>query len=267
MTAPEPFTQLIARLGANQGAPVVISTQELTRWPEATLSLLKANGLLVRTRPAVSTVCSGCERECVMPVDVAPNQSATPVAFIVCDKRRDINRVAVPLDNLEQWQATVDAVADLIAAVLALRRPLNHSREGGVWQLGLLRGVKHAGYVKLLVNGELTVAVGGHLLALSDLLELKGDHFIVDRRRLLRAVNHPVGSNADIESASERQMRIRQRVQELKAGRVKAFLKQIAIEETLSVSRVKQILGRAAMVPVGKSARRSTAISQKKNIR
>ena len=198
-----------------------------------------------------------------MPVHVVANLSAVPVAFIVCDKRSDINRVAVPLDSLEQWQATVEAVADLLADLLVLRRPLSHSIEGGPWQLGLLRGAKQSGHVKLLVNGELTVAVGGHLLVLSEVLELRGNQFIVDRRRLLRAVNNPVAGNADIEAAAERQARIEQRVQELKAHRVKGFLKQVAAEESISVTRVKQIRNGAPVIPDSKSAKRSIAVSQK----
>lgn len=258
MTAPEPFSHLIARLGANQGAPVVISAQELKRWPEATNALLKTNGLLVRMRPAVSTVCSGCERECVMPVHVAPTQCATPVAFIVCDKRSDINRVALPLENLEQWQATVDAVAGLLAALLGLPRPLNHNTEGGVWNLGLLRGPKHSGHVKLTLNRGLAVAVGGHLLALSELLELRGSQFIVDHQRIFRALNNPAAGSADIESAADRQARIKQRVQALKAQRGKGFLKQVAAEESISLSRVKQILSAT------KSTTRPAAVSPKK---
>lgn len=267
MTALDPLSLLLARLGASQGAPVFISAGELMGWPAATLTLLKAKGLLVKKRPAVSTVCSGCERECVMPVHVVADQSSGPVAFIVCDKRSDINRVAIPLGNLEQWQATIDAVAGLLATLLDLRRPLHHSPEGGPWQLGLLRGAKQSGHVKLLANGELTVAVGGHFLALSDVLELRRNQFIVDRRRLLRAVNNPVAGNADIEAASDRQKRIRQRVQALKAQRVRGFLKQAATEESISVSRVKQILGSAAVGPERRSAERSATIPRMKKIK
>lgn len=267
MTALDPLSLLLARLGASQGAPVFISAGELMGWPAATLTLLKAKGLLVKKRPAVSTVCSGCERECVMPVHVVASQSAAPVAFIVCDKRSDINRVAVPLDCLEQWQAAVEAVAHLLAALLELRRPLNHSAEGGAWQLGLLRGTKHSGYVKLLANGELIIAVGGHSLALSELLQLKGNKFIIDRRRLLRAVNNPVAASADIEAASERQKRIRQRTRELKARGVKDFIKQVAAEEGISGSRVKQIRGSVAVTPERTPVKRATAVSRNKRIR
>lgn len=253
MTGQEPFSQLIARLGANQGAPAVVSAQVLSCWPEATLALLKANGLLVRTRPAVSTVCSGCERECVMPVHVVPNQSAAPMAFIVCDKRSDINRVTVPLANLDQWQTSVNAVADLLAALLDLLRPLNHSTQVGAWHLGLLRGPKHAGYVKLLVNGELTISVGGHFLPLSDLLELRGNQFVVDRRRVFRALNNPTAGNADIESAADRRKRIKRRVQALKTQGVKNFLKKVAAEESISLSRVKQLLTATPVSPKKKT--------------
>lgn len=253
MTGLEPFSLLIARLGANRGAPVVISAAELSCWPEATLTLLKINGLLVKTRPAVSTLCSGCERECVMPVHVVPTQSATPVAFVVCDKRDDINRVAVPLANLDQWQTSVNAVADLLAVLLDLHRPLNRRTQAEAWHLGLLRGPKHAGYVKLLVDGELTVSLGGHFLPLADLLELRGNQFIVDRRRVSRALNNPTEGNADIESAADRRTRIKRRVQALKMQGVKDFLKKVAAEESISLTRVKQLLTATPVSPKKKT--------------
>lgn len=253
MTGQELFSQLIARLGANQGAPVVVSARELSCWPETTLTLLKANGLLVRTRPAVSTSCCGCERECVMPVHVIPNQSAAPAAFIVCDKRSDINRVAVSLADLDQWQTSVNAVADLLGVLLDLHRPLNHSTQAGAWHLGLLRGPKHAGYVKLLVNGELTISLAGHFLPLTDLLELRGNQFIVDRRRVFRALNNPTSGNADIESAADRRKRIKRRVLAFKAQGVKNFLKKVAAEESISLTRVKQLLTATPVSPKKKT--------------
>ena len=42
-----------------------------------------------------------------------PPRRAIAQPFIVCDKRSDINRVAVPISRLEQWQASGIAITDL----------------------------------------------------------------------------------------------------------------------------------------------------------
>src|SRR5271169_6343007 len=101
----------------------LVSDEELSHWPAAAVKAMKSEKLLVKARPATSVVCPGCEQECVMPVHTSPTETQNAAPFIVCDKRSDINRVAVPISRLEQWQASGLAIADLLAALLGLRRP------------------------------------------------------------------------------------------------------------------------------------------------
>jgi hypothetical protein len=58
----------------------------------------------------------------------------------VCDKRSDINRVAVPISRLEQWQVSATSIADLITGLLGLRRPDSSDTSTGRWELGVLKG-------------------------------------------------------------------------------------------------------------------------------
>ena len=67
--------------------------------------------LLVRARPATTVVCPGCEADCVMPVQTIPTGPRGAVRFIVCDKRSDINRVALTAAHVDQWKCDAEALA------------------------------------------------------------------------------------------------------------------------------------------------------------
>jgi hypothetical protein len=77
MTPLEAIVELLARLGASHGAPVLVGEQELSHWPGAAVKALKSQKLLVRARPASSVVCPGCEQECVMPVQTLSARPGT----------------------------------------------------------------------------------------------------------------------------------------------------------------------------------------------
>ena len=98
--------EILARVGASHGAAVFVGAQELDEWPVTVIASIKAQKMLVKARPAASVVCPGCERECVMSVHIVAAQTNASRAFVVCDKRSDINRVAVPVESLEQWQTS-----------------------------------------------------------------------------------------------------------------------------------------------------------------
>ena len=166
-----------------------------------------------------------------MPVHTIPLPSSDPALFIVCDKRDDIGRVPVPVAQLEQWQASGDSIADLLAGLLGLQRASMGSSSGGRWEVGVFRGAKHASHLVLLAGEKLTLTLAGHSIALAEVLALEGNGFKADKRRLTRLVDHPVAGAGDIESAEQRRERIRKRVNELKAQGAKAFLKTVAEEE------------------------------------
>jgi len=242
MTPEAAFTELLDRVAALQGVSVLINGDELAQWPGEAVTAMKAQQLITRARPASSAVCPGCEEECVMPVHAIPASSREPALFIVCDKRDDIGRVPVADAQLEQWQASGDSIADLLAGLFGLHRPNMGSSSANRWEVGVFRGKKHASHLVLLAGGKLTLTLAGHSIALSEVLALNGDVFKVDARRLTHLVDHPVAGAGDVESAEQRRERIKNRVNELKAKGVKAFLKTVAEEEGLSISRIKQLI-------------------------
>ena len=242
MTPQVALVELLGRVGARRGAAVTVSDHELSEWPSAAVATMKSHGLLTKTRPATSAVCPGCERECVMPVHILPDGARGPEAFAICDKRSDINRVTVPVSRLEQWQASGDSIAALLSDLLGVHRSGTNGTAAARWEVGMLKGTKHSSHLVLVADGQLTVSLAGHSIALSDVLTLEGNAFQVDRRALSRLADQPVAGAGDLESAAKRRERLRKRVQTVKAKGVKAFLKTVAEEEGITVSRLKQLL-------------------------
>ena len=242
MTPEGALIELLDRVAALQGAPVLIGADELAQWPSEIVAAMKGQKLIIKARPATSAICPGCEEECVMPVHTIPARSGDPALFIFCDKRDDIGRVPLPIARLEQWQASGDSIADLLAGLLDLHRSGTGGASGGRWEIGVFRSAKHSSHLVLLARGELALTLAGHSIALAEVLALDGDGFKVDKRRLARLVDQPIAGAGDEESAVQRRDRLKKRVNELKAKGVKAFLKTVAKEEGISVSRLKQLL-------------------------
>lgn len=241
MTPEETLLEILARVGARHGAAVLISEHELSGWPDAAVAAMKSQGLIKKARPTSSAVCPGCERECVMQVHTLPHPTG-PAAFIVCDRRSDINRVVVPINRLEQWQASGASIADLLAGLLDLHRSGTGCTDVARWEVGMLKGAKHSSHLVLAADGNLVLSLAGHTITLADVLTLEGDTFRVDRRMLNRLVDQPVAGAGDAESAAQRRERLKKRVQLEKSKGTKAFLQIVAKEEGISVTRLKQLL-------------------------
>ena len=189
MTPEDTFMELLDRVAALQGASTLFSADELAQWPDNAVSAMKAQKLITRARPASSAVCPGCEEECVMPVHAIPVSSEEPALFIVCDKRDDISRVPVPVSHLEQWQASGDSIADLLAGLLGLQRPNMRSSTAGRWEVGMLKGKKHSGQLILVTDGTLTLSLANHSIPLTHVLALEGHVLKADKHSLLRALD------------------------------------------------------------------------------
>lgn len=242
MTSEAAFIELLDRITALQGAPARFSVDELSQWPTEALEAIKAQKLISKARPASSVTCPGCEEECFMPVHATHVSSGQPALFIVCDKRDDISRVPVPLASIEQWQASGDSIAELLAGLLDLQRTRMGDSSGGRWEIGVFRGEKHASHLVLLDGEKLTLTLAGHSIALTEVLSLVDNSFKVDKQRLICLVDQPIAGAGDIESAEQRRERIKMRINELKAQGVKAFLKTVAKEEGISTTRIKQLI-------------------------
>lgn len=245
MTPENTLIELLERVGANRGATVFINNHELNTWPSATVELMKSQGLITKAGTVTSTVCLGCERECVMPVHVIPGKAyEAGVVFVVCDKRTDINRVSVTINRLEQWQISGLLIANLLAGLLGTSPSATNNANTARWEVGMLKGAKHSSHIVLIADGNLYLSLAGHSIPLVDVLTFKGNTFKVDRLKLCHAVDQPATGAGDVESATQRRNRLKKRVDTLRTSGVKAFLKTVAEEEGITTSRLKQILYR-----------------------
>lgn len=145
-----------------------------------------------------------------------------------------------------------------------LRRPSDNSANSARWEIGLLKGKKHASNVVMFADRDLKLSLAGHSVLLTDLLEMKSAQLTIDRKRLVRFIDAPVAGGGDIESAAQRRKRLTARVRAEKAKGTKAFLQVVAGEEELSVSRLKQLVGSSAKTSPRGVRRKAGAISRDK---
>ena len=189
MTPQAALTELLARLAASRGAAVYISDDELAGWPHDLVADLKANRLLVRASPGASAMCPGCERECVMPVEVLPDDGHGAAAFIVCDKRSDINRVPVSIGHLRLWRCNTDAVAAFVADVLGVRPGAIRAAGNDLLAIGMVKGKRRSQMLCLRVAEVLTVVAGSAELPLADLVNFHDGAYTVDAEMIRQLVD------------------------------------------------------------------------------
>lgn len=186
--------------------------------------------------------CDGCEKKCInKPVVVYAAQEDKPGrAFIVCDEPDDMGRVRVDFRRLEQWQTTGGLIAAVLARLLGISPLSTRAANGKQWPIGVLKGKKHKSRVALLADDGLNLSLAGHTVPLIEVLAIEKNVLTLDKGELIRRVDKPVG-NAETEIPEQRRERLRARVREEKARGTKAFLRLVAKEEGISVSRLKQL--------------------------
>ena len=176
MTPRAALLDLVARVGARDGAAVRVSETDVRQWPAEAVAALKAHRFLVRARPARTVVCPGCEADCVMPVQTIPAGPREAARFIVCDKRNDINRVALTTAHVDQWKCDGEALARFVVAQLGLRRSRHRADASGTQPLGLAAGDTRHQMLGLRTHGDVTLVVADTAVALADLIDFdRGD--------------------------------------------------------------------------------------------
>jgi len=179
MTPAEVLDELLRRVTA-AGGKAIITGNELTRWPDEAVHALKKQNLMVKTKPALSANCSGCEEGCSMPVHIMPTVSGHNTACIICDKRDDVHRVAVSIDTLEQWQISYNHIARFVASALALRYNGSNIADGTLLELGIVKGSKKVQMLALSLTGDLALVAGDKRLSLLDVVGFSENAYGVD---------------------------------------------------------------------------------------
>ena len=189
MTPREALLDLVARVGARDGAAVRVSETDVRQWPAEAVAALTAHRLLVRARPARTVVCPGCEADCVMPVQTIPAGPRAAARFIVCDKRSDINRVALTSAHVDQWKCDGEALARFVVAQLGLRRSRHRIDESGTRPLGLAAGDTRHQMLGLRTHGDVTLVVADTAVALADLIDFDRGTYVLDTAAIRHLVD------------------------------------------------------------------------------
>ena len=189
MTPREALLDLVARVGARDGAAVRVSETDVRQWPAEAVSALRAHRLLVRARPARTVVCPGCEADCVMPVQTIPAGPRAAARFIVCDKRSDINRVALTTAHVDQWKCDAEALARFVVEQLGLRRSRHRVDASGTRPLGLAAGDTRHQMLGLRTRGDVTLVVADTAVALADLIGFEHGAYVLDTAAIRHLVD------------------------------------------------------------------------------
>lgn len=172
--------ELLDRVGANQGAAVLVTDDELRQCPSEAVKAMQSQRLVTKARPAASAICPGCEQQCVMPLHTQLAAAGSKASFIVCDKRSDINRVPVSASRLIQWQCNAELVCGFIAASLGLRRTGRQTANTDLYEIGVATGSKRRQMLCLQADGGLTVVVGGNKVPLAELITFGDGQYSLD---------------------------------------------------------------------------------------
>lgn len=189
MTPLEALLELLERVGASRGAAVLVSEEELSRWPAEAVRSLKSQKLLAKASPAVSVICPGCEQECTMQVHTQPAATGPAASFVVCDKRDDINRVELSAERLRQWRCGAEAVGAFVAQSLGQRADSQRKADAGLWELGLVTGSKRSQMVCLRADEALELVAAHNAVLLTELVRFGADGYSVDCEAIRQLVD------------------------------------------------------------------------------
>ena len=180
MTPQDALIELLARVGARDGAAVFVSDEELSQWPAAAVAAMKSQKLLAKARPAASVVCPGCERECVMPVHTCPPRRAARHRSSSATSAATSTACPFPPTRLTQWRCDAEAVCGFIAASLGLRRSDQHQADAGLLNIGIARGDKRSQMLCLQADGDLAMVAGNNAMPLAELVGFRNGEYSVD---------------------------------------------------------------------------------------
>ena len=109
-----------------------------------------------------------------------PHANAPAASFVVCDKRSDINRVAVPAARIAQWRCDASAVCRFVAASLGLKQTAVPPTEDGLLPIGIASGNKRTQMLCLRVQELLALVVGTSTVPLADVVGFEDGRFTLD---------------------------------------------------------------------------------------
>ena len=242
MTVNESLGRLLARLSCRGGEVLTLDADDVSDFPKEHFELFVKHGVLQEIADARNVVCDGCDERCDRPVQIYRANNISPArAFVSCELRDDVGRVAVDFERLKQWQMTERQLAEMVRDLIG-QTSQSVVKDGALWRLGMVDGGKHKAQMSLQFDGDVVVVSGGHKVPLMELLSFDKGGLKIDLKKIKKMVNEPTGFSDDVESTKARNARLLKHRNNLKSKGVKAFNKQIAEEENLSLAAVKKAI-------------------------
>jgi hypothetical protein len=181
MNNSQALTALIEHVSVSD-KPASLGWDEVQQWQEGVLERFIMAGLLSKGVNTQSLVCTGCEQDCFMPVYRTDDKQR---AFIVCDnpdKQEQMGRVQVPLERLQQWQASARQFALVISTFLGFESK-SLQKTSTSYTLGMLNSDGGRRWVSLTVQ-PLVLVINRHEVPLNELLYFSGEVLVIDRPRI-----------------------------------------------------------------------------------
>jgi hypothetical protein len=132
--SPDVLQYMLRRLDSSEEA--VLDGDELARWPEGEVQELVAVGLLAEAPLADVVACSGCEEDCLEPVQWADAQGGGPRrALVICRYRDDIGLVRIDPSRLRRYAVHLPGLATVLADTLGTQTAPEEVLPGRLWRL------------------------------------------------------------------------------------------------------------------------------------
>jgi len=116
---------------------VVFSAVEILVLSTDLFGKLIGKGIFEEIKPSKIVQCDGCEELCIQEVVFSTDSvSGVTRAFIVCDKREEIGRIEVSLDDLKQWQLNMEKFSQWLSQQMHIEDPGYSIISNRLWWLG-----------------------------------------------------------------------------------------------------------------------------------
>jgi len=243
------LTEVLNRIAQTHNNIAVFTAQELNQYPEAAISALTSQKLLIPATPAVDTQCSGCEEQCTRPV----HKRTHPVTdqssvFVVCDLRTDTHYVTIDNDQLTQWACHPHSVCAFIAKYLNIRFRSKKATTSKLWEIGYLSKNQKGQILKLKAEKELHLMAGDRQIPLTDTIDYDDTTFFLDPNAICPLLNSKPVTVSDINKI-KRNRSLNKEYKKMKRERpnlsdrgIARLLSKKKIAQGLSEERIRDIM-------------------------
>ncbi|MBT3091533.1 MAG: hypothetical protein JAZ02_13460 [Candidatus Thiodiazotropha endolucinida] len=165
-----------------------LAWDEVQQWQQGVLKAFIDLGLLAKGVQAKSLTCTGCEQQCFMPVYLTEDAQR---AYVVCDdpdRQSQMGRIAVPLEHLQQWQASTRQFSGVVAGLLGLDAKPDFHKASASYRLGMLKGKGGRRWVSVGVQ-PLALEINRQVVPLAEVLFFSGEALELDHPRIDELLN------------------------------------------------------------------------------